>query len=107
MIIKRMAIGSTNYKVFVHLVRLDDGAIVAQQDTMPRGWSYPTSYWSRQETFIDRLELDISTVQPGEYGLALGVYKPELGRLAAVRGDGYRFPDDRVSVQEAITLRND
>ena len=98
---------TTNYKVFVHLVRLDDGVIVAQQDTMPRGWSYPTSYWSRQETFIDRLELDISTVQPGEYGLALGVYKPELGRLAAVRGDGYRFPDDRVSVQQIITLRSD
>jgi hypothetical protein len=94
----------TNYKIFVHLVRLNDGTIAAQQDTMPRGWSYPTSYWSRQETFIDRVELDISAVEPGEYALALGVYKPGRGRLPAIGPGGYHFPDDRVPIKEVIAL---
>ncbi len=96
---------STNYKVFVHLIRISDGAIVAQQDTMPRGWSYPTSFWSRQETFIDRLDLDISAVEPGEYRLVLGVYKAEIGRLPATDADGHRFADDQVVMKEPVTLR--
>jgi len=96
---------STNYKVFVHLIRISDGAIVAQQDTMPRGWSYPTSFWSRQETFVDRLDLDIGAVEPGEYRLVLGVYKAETGRLPAVDAAGNRLADDQVVMKEAVTLR--
>jgi hypothetical protein len=95
----------TNYKVFVHLIRPSDGAIVAQQDAMPRGWSYPTSLWSRQETFVDRVDLDIGGVAPGEYQLALGVYRPETGRLPAVDAERSRIPDDRVIAREPVVIQ--
>jgi hypothetical protein len=95
----------TNYKVFVHLIHPDDGTIVAQQDAMPRGWSYPTSYWSRQEVFVDRLYVDIKGVAPGEYLLAMGLYRPDTGRLAAVDGTGNRVPEDRVFLSERVAIR--
>jgi hypothetical protein len=93
-----------NYKVFVHLIRPADGAIVAQQDAMPRGWSYPTSLWSRQEVFVDRVLLDASGVEPGEYQVALGVYRPETGRLDAMDREGSAIPDGRAVLSERITV---
>ncbi len=97
----------TNYKVFVHLLR-EDGAspsdIVAQVDTMPRGWSYPTTLWSRQEIYRDRIVMSLRDAEPGEYRVALGVYRPETGRLRAIDGDGRRVADDRVVLSEVIVV---
>jgi hypothetical protein len=93
----------TNYKVFVHLYR-EEGAIVAQVDTMPRGWSYPTTLWSRQEIFRDRIELSTRGVAPGEYRIALGVYRPETGRLKAFDGVGRPIADDRLVLNERIVV---
>jgi hypothetical protein len=94
----------TNYKIFVHLVRPGDGAIVAQQDVMPRGWSYPTSLWSRQEVFVDRIIFDLKGIEPGEYRLAVGVYRPETGRLPALAADGGRIQEDRAFTPGTIAL---
>ncbi len=90
----------TNYKVFVHLIDVEDGEIVAQVDTMPRGWSYPTTLWSRQEIFQDRIELSLRDVEPGQYRVAIGVYRPETGRLPAVDAQGRRIADERVILEK-------
>jgi hypothetical protein len=92
-----------NYKVFVHLYQ-EEGAIVAQVDTMPRGWSYPTTLWSRQEIFRDRIELSLRGVAPGEYRIALGVYRPETGRLEAIDGAGRPIADNRLVLNERIVV---
>ena len=95
----------TNYKIFVHLIRSSDGAIVVQRDVMPRDWSYPTSLWARQEVFVDRIELDVSDVGPGGYRLAVGMYEPAGDRLVALDADNEQIPDHRVIFDEAIEVR--
>jgi hypothetical protein len=97
----------TNFKIFVHLVRAEGasrGEIAAQVDTMPRGWSYPTTLWSRQEIFRDRIELSLREVPPGAYRVALGVYRPETGRLKAIDGSDQPIKDDRVFLSERIVV---
>jgi hypothetical protein len=94
----------TNYKVFVHLVDAESGEIVAQVDTMPRGWSYPTTLWSRQEIFRDRVELSLGDVEPGRYQVAIGVYRPETGRLEAIDAQGQRIADDRAILEEVMVV---
>jgi hypothetical protein len=93
-----------NYKIFVHLLDADD-AIVAQHDAMPRNWSYPTSMWSRQEIFVDWIVINIAGVEPGTYRLAVGVYKPEAGRLAASNADGQPIRDNRPLLKEMVEIQ--
>jgi hypothetical protein len=93
----------TNYKIFVHLLNAK-GAIVAQVDTMPRGWSYPTTLWSRQELFCDRVLLDVRDVPPGRYRAALGVYRSETGRLPAFGSQGERIADDRAILSTPLVI---
>jgi hypothetical protein len=93
-----------SYKVFVHLVRPSDGAIVAQHDAMPRNWSYPTSLWGRREVFVDPIALDVSGVQPGTYALAVGVYLPEGDRLPALDSGVQSLPDARAILREPVVV---
>ncbi len=93
-----------DYKIFVHLLDAD-GAIVAQHDTMPRNWSYPTSMWSRQEIFVDRIVINIAEVEPGAYRLAVGVYEPEAGRLTASDADGQPIQDNRPILRETVEIQ--
>jgi hypothetical protein len=93
----------TNYKVFVHLLDAK-GETVAQVDTMPRGWSYPTTLWSRQEIFCDRVPLPVQSLPPGSHRAALGVYRSETGRLPALDADGRRIPDDRVVLDAPLVI---
>jgi hypothetical protein len=88
----------TEYKFFVHLVREDDGAIVAQHDAMPRGWSYPTDLWGRGEVFVEHISLDLTQAAPGPHHLAVGVYSVETGRLPAVDRDGRRLLNDQAEL---------
>jgi hypothetical protein len=84
-----------SYKVFVHLIDPTTGAIVAQDDAVPRRWTYPTPWWERSEVVEDTVPLSLDGVSPGPYRLILGVYDPETGqRLPAYSADGERYPDD-------------
>jgi hypothetical protein len=79
---QRMAV---SYKVFVHLVDLATGAIVAQDDAVPRRWTYHTTWWEGGEVVEDTIS----------HGLMLGLYDPETGeRLSVYSADGERYPDD-------------
>jgi hypothetical protein len=86
-----------SYKVFVHLIDLTTGAIVAQDDVVPRRWTYPTTWWERDEVVEDTVALSLDGVSPGQYRLLVGLYDPEAGqRLLAYSADGERYPDDAV-----------
>jgi 4-amino-4-deoxy-L-arabinose transferase-like glycosyltransferase len=65
-----------DYVVFVHLLDAQ-GNRVAQRDVAPLEGSYPTSQWQVGELLRDDQDLAIpSTVPPGTYQLAVGMYDP-------------------------------
>jgi hypothetical protein len=67
------------YKFFVHLLDLETGELVAQVDVMPRGWTYPTTWWENDEVVSDEITLAVSDVPPGTYRVVIGVYDPDSG----------------------------
>jgi hypothetical protein len=66
-------------KFFVHLEDAESGALAAQADVMPRGWTYPTSQWRVREIVPDEIILSLEGVPAGEYTLWVGVYRPDTG----------------------------
>lgn len=90
---------TTSYKVFVHLTDPASGDIVAQVDTVPLQWTYPTNRWIEGEVVRDTIELSLEDVIPGRYRLAVGWYDPATGRrLGVLRPGGERYAEDRVPV---------
>jgi len=86
-----------SYRVFLHLLG-PDGALVAQSDGEPAGWTRPTTGWMPGEVVLDRRVLWVPEETPeGTYTLWVGMYCwPSLQRLPAFRPDGTRWPDDRI-----------
>ena len=89
-----------NYNVFVHLLVAEGefDQLVAQQDNPPVRGKRPTSAWKPGVLVVDPYDLYIpEDTPPGEYVLALGMYRwPELSRLPVRDDGGARLPDDRV-----------
>jgi len=78
------------YKTFVHLYDMQSGALVAQSDSVPRQWTYPTNWWEAGEVVSDEISFDLSGLSPGRYRLAVGVYEPDTGtRLLLSSGQDY------------------
>jgi hypothetical protein len=76
-----------NWKVFVHVIG-PDGAIYAQADAEPQGFSRPAQSWQVGEVVPDdyRLEID-GTAPAGAYSIVVGMYDAEtMERLPVVRG---------------------
>ena len=87
----------TSYKFFLHLLDPATGDIVAQVDTVPRNWSYPTNWWEQGEVIADTVSLSLAEAPPGEYFLSLGFYDIVTGeRLPAYSAEGETFPGDVV-----------
>lgn len=77
------------YTVFVHLLDLDTGEIVAQSDAMPRNWQYPTSRWGLNEEIDEQITLQLAGVPSGNYGLGVGLYNGVTGdRLPILVANG-------------------
>ena len=69
----------TDYRVFVHLVDAT-GAIVAQSDAAPAGWTRPTTGWLPGEYVPDTHTLTLPSVLPdGPLTLRVGLYDPDTG----------------------------
>jgi hypothetical protein len=86
-----------SYKVFVHLIEPTTGAVVAQDDAIPGRWTYPTTWWERDEVVKDTIPLPLDGVPSGQYQLTVGLYDPGTGeRLPAYSAEGERYPDDAV-----------
>jgi hypothetical protein len=86
---------SISYKLFLHLIDTASGELVAQLDTVPRDWAYPTNTWHKNEVVSDRLRLPLHDLPPGDYALRLGVYHPDSGaRLPLSSAAGLDTTDD-------------
>jgi hypothetical protein len=86
----------TDYKIFVHVFDPATGILVAQDDAMPHRWAYPTSFWGPGEVVDDLIPISLAGVQPGTYGIAVGVYDPAtMERLPVTDGTGDLKPDGR------------
>ena len=87
----------TAYKVFCHVFDPATLVPVAQDDSMPRRWTYPTSLWSPGEIVTDAIPISLEGAPAGAYGIAVGVYNPATTkRLPVVDGAGQSQPDDRL-----------
>ncbi|MBP6016936.1 MAG: hypothetical protein KA586_09465 [Candidatus Promineofilum sp.] len=80
---------ATGYHVFVHLVDAA-GNILAQSDTVPGGWSRPTTGWLPGEYVTDVHTLNPPAELPaGPLLLRVGLYDPASGER--LRADGAEF----------------
>lgn len=77
-----------DYLVFVHVLDVTSGRIIAQVDEAPQNNGYPTSLWVADEIVADQHTLNIPADLPdGEYRLRVGFYRQENGDYLAVNGD--------------------
>jgi hypothetical protein len=90
-----------NYKVFVHVLG-SDGQLLAQDDSLPINWSYPTAHWQPGEFIRDEHLLMIDSSAPrGDYVLSVGIYDASSGERAIVRDSaGNEYPEKRVILQQ-------
>jgi hypothetical protein len=94
-----------DYKRFVHLYDAQTQTMVAQDDAMPRAWTYPTSWWAAGEVVSETVTLEVSDAPPGTYPIAVGWYNPEtMDRLPAINASGARPANDRVTL-DTLTIR--
>jgi hypothetical protein len=95
----------TAYKVFVHLLDTSTQVPVAQDDAMPRRWTYPTTLWSPGELVTDTILLLLQDVPSGTYGLALGVYDPETAeRLPVIDAAGLLQPGGQLMFSQTVGI---
>jgi hypothetical protein len=74
---------------------------------MPRAGAYPTSRWALGEVVDETITLSIAEVPPGEYRLAVGLYRIEddsYPRLPAVDGAGSVVADGRADLPVVISI---
>jgi hypothetical protein len=93
-----------SYTIFVHVFDPATGAIVAQADVVPYGFTYPTAWWEAGEVVSDEVVVLLDEVPAGTYGLAIGVYDADTGdRLAiSVQDSGLAVEDDRLILLEEV-----
>ena len=87
-----------DYKRFVHLVDAATGLTAAQDDAMPRDWTYPTSWWAAGEVVSETVTLDLNSLPNGTYHLAVGWYDEKTGER--LNANGHTMPDGRISLTE-------
>ena len=88
----------TSYRVFLHLLA-PDGALVAQSDGIPAGWTRPTTGWLPGEYITDVHMLTLPADAPaGDYALFAGLYLPGGERLTAPDGSD-AIPLTTITVQ--------
>ncbi len=94
-----------DYKRFIHVFDPASETIVAQDDAMPRAWTYPTSLWVAGEVVSETITLDMSAVSKGRYRVAIGWYDPEHPdtRLPAHDASGQPAPLDRIILDGEVT----
>jgi hypothetical protein len=78
-----------SYKVFLHIQDVNSGEILAQSDTIPRNWTYPTTGWQPGEIVRDVITVPLDSLPEGSYRLMVGLYDEQTGeRLLLVAPDG-------------------
>lgn len=95
---------SQDYTVFVHLLDAH-GVLSAQQDSMPRGGTYPTSIWAPPEIIQDTYTLTVGPdATPGDYQLEIGMYQwPSLQRLP-VSGESHLAQGEHIQLPVVVSV---
>jgi hypothetical protein len=94
-----------DFKRFVHLYAPESEMIAAQDDAMPRNWTYPTTLWAAGEVVSETVTLDVSGIAPGTYRLGVGWYDPATAvRLPVTATDPASVQSDRLTLDATITL---
>jgi hypothetical protein len=90
---------SHDYKVFVHLLALDQTRL-AQHDSQPQNGATPTSTWLPGQTIQDDHRLAIPPeAPPGAYRFVVGLYESDSGqRLRVLRQAGLSTQADSVTL---------
>ena len=92
-----------DYKFFVHVRRGTE--VVAQIDSMPANYAYPTSWWARGEVVSEDVRLNLGALPAGAYTIATGFYDQASGeRLTVMPADGQTAADGWVELG-TITLQ--
>ncbi len=76
-----------DYKYFVHLWQGE--TVVAQVDSMPAAWQYPTSWWAPGEVVSEQILFESRDMLNDDFGVTTGFYDPVTGeRLPVKLADG-------------------
>jgi len=103
---RALAVPDQHYMLFVHLADPATGRPIAQVDTMPRGFAYPTGMWAPGEVVSDEVVLSLQGVPAGRYDLVIGWYEPgeTSHRLPATDRTGNPLPDDRLILPDGVNI---
>jgi hypothetical protein len=83
-------------KVFVHLLDAQ-GRLVAQDDSLPALWTYPTNDWQPGQVIVDFHQFPLDASLPsGEYTLQVGLYDEESGRRVSRVDASGNTVDDKI-----------
>lgn len=93
-----LAAPAADYTVFVHLLDSENN-LVAGNDIQPVANQYPTTIWSPGESILDSHSLPTTTVPPGQYRLAIGLYHQPTGVRLPLQ-----LPDDRIDPTGRLIL---
>ena len=90
-----------DFNFFVHV--WNAGQVVAQIDSMPAQYNYPTSWWAPGEYFSDPVQVNIAALGPGNYSITAGLYNPVTGeRLPVTHADGTPATNGWANLQELL-----
>jgi hypothetical protein len=96
-----------DYKIFVHVVDPTNDLRVAQDDSKPLRWTYPTPYWTAGEVVVDAIPLSLEEAPPGTYQLIVGIYDTDTkDRAPVIDGSGQLAPDDQMILPEEIEVES-
>ena len=91
-------------KVFVHLYEAQSRALVAQQDVVPRGWTYPTNWWESGEVVSDEIALPLEGVPAGVYQIAVGAYDPDTLERLPIQTETGAPLGDHLELETAVHI---
>ena len=90
-----------SYTAFVHVIS-DQGELVAQRDSVPRGGRFPTQHWLAGDVVPDQFALPIrADAPPGLYRVKVGLYETQSReRLPAWTAGGELLPNGLIVLHE-------
>lgn len=87
---------ASSYKVFVHVVD-DKGQMIAQDDSIPAVWTYPTNAWPAGEIITDFHWIRLAQLDANKpYTLMVGLYDEDTGTRLNRLDDAGKIIDDKI-----------
>jgi hypothetical protein len=95
-----------DFTVFVHLLD-SKGALLAQQDSAPRGGTFPTSIWEPGEIIVDPFILTIPPdAPPGNYVFEIGMYHWPDGKRLSMTGLDNATKNDHLVLSKGVSIQS-